>query len=152
MLWALFLAIIGTTIPTALFAAGIPKIGVGISSILMTIELPVAVICAVVVLNEHISPVQIAGIVVMLTAISIMNYYKSLKNKSNYILSLVEDNYIDTDLNIKYLIKYGVKNIDKIVYDSLEDLTISHNEYIKKIKDYEKKYSKEEVIMLLDNV
>ena len=83
MLWALFLAIIGTTIPTALFAAGIPKIGVGISSILMTIELPVAVICAVVVLNEHISPVQIAGIVVMLTAISIMNYYKSLKNKSN---------------------------------------------------------------------
>jgi len=53
---------------------------------------------------------------------------------------------------IKYLIKYGVKNIDKIVYDSLEDLTISHNEYIKKIKDYEKKYSKEEVIMLLDNV
>ena len=42
--------------------------------------------------------------------------------------------------------------IDKIVYDSLEDLTISHNEYIKKIKDYEKKYSKEEVIMLLDNV
>lgn len=83
MLWALFLAIIGTTIPTALFAAGIPKIGVGISSILMTIELPVAVICAVVVLNEHISPVQIAGIVVMLTAISIINYYKSLKNKSN---------------------------------------------------------------------
>lgn len=80
---ALFLAIIGTTIPTALFAAGIPKIGVGISSILMTIELPVAVICAVVVLNEHISPVQIAGIVVMLTAISTMNYYKSLKNKSN---------------------------------------------------------------------
>ena len=77
---------------------------------------------------------------------------KILKNKSNYILSLVEDNYIDTDLNIKYLIKYGVKNIDKIVYDSLEDLTISHNEYIKKIKDYEKKYSKEEVIMLLDNV
>ena len=59
---------------------------------------------------------------------------------------------MDTDVKIKYLIKYGVKNIDKIVYDSLEDLTISHNEYIKKIKDYEKKYSKEEVIMLLDNV
>ena len=73
--------------------------------------------------------------------------YKKIK-----VISLVEDNYIDTDLNIKYLIKYGVKNIDKVVYDSLEDLTISHNEYIKKIKDYEKKYSKEEVIMLLDNV
>ena len=87
----------------------------------------------------------------LLRYVSNDTYKKILKNKSNYILSLVEDNYIDTDLNIKYLIKYGVKNIDKIVYDSLEDLTISHNEYIKKIKDYEKKYSKEEVIMLLDN-
>ena len=84
----------------------------------------------------------------LLRYVSNDTYKKIQKNKSNYILSLVEDNYIDTDLNIKYLIKYGVKNIDKIVYDSLEDLTISHNEYIKKIKDYEKKYSKEEVIML----
>ena len=81
MLWAIFLAVIGTAIPTALFAAGIPKIGVGISSILMTIELPVAVLCAIVVLNEHISPIQTVGIVVMLTAISTMNYYKLLKKQ-----------------------------------------------------------------------
>ena len=79
-------------------------------------------------------------------------YKKILNKKSSYILTLVEDNYIDTDLNIKYLIKYGVKNIDKVVYDSLEELTINHNDYIKKIKDYEKKLSKEEVIMLLENV
>ncbi|UKI26285.1 MAG: hypothetical protein L6V91_05540 [Bacilli bacterium] len=46
----------------------------------------------------------------------------------------MENNYIDTDLNIKYLIKYGVKDIDKVVYDSLEELTISHNDYLKKIK------------------
>ena len=79
-------------------------------------------------------------------------YKKILNKKSSYILTLVEDNYIDTDLNIKYLIKYGVKNIDKVVYDSLEELTINHNDYIKKIKEYEKKLSKEEVIMLLENV
>jgi len=79
LLWALFLAVIGTTIPTALFAAGIPKIGAGISSILMTIELPVAVLCASIVLKEQISPMQIAGIIIMLAAISAMNYYKSLK-------------------------------------------------------------------------
>lgn len=77
---------------------------------------------------------------------------KYLKIKVLMFYSLDEDNYIDTDLNIKYLIKYGVKNIDKIVYDSLEDLTISHNNYLNKIKEYEKKLSKEEVIMLLDNV
>ncbi len=81
LLWAVFLAVIGTTIPTALFAAGIPKIGAGISSILMTVELPVAVLCASVVLGEHISPLQTAGIVVMLAAISAMNYYKSVKSR-----------------------------------------------------------------------
>lgn len=82
MLWAIFFAIVGTTIPTALFAAGISKIGAGISSILMTIELPVAVICAYVVLNEYISPLQIAGIIIMLAAITSMNYYKYLKTKN----------------------------------------------------------------------
>ncbi len=79
-------------------------------------------------------------------------YKKILNKKSSYILELVHDNYVDTDLNIKYLIKYGVKNIDKVVYDLLEELTMNHNDYINKIKDYEKKLSKEEVIMLLENI
>jgi len=81
LFFAIFLAVIGTTIPTALFASGIPKVGAGISSILMTVELPVAVICARVVLNEQISPMQVAGIIIMLAAIFAMNYYKSLKSK-----------------------------------------------------------------------
>ena len=76
MLWAIFLAVVGTTIPTALFAAGISKIGTGISSVLMTVELPVAILCARIVLKEHISPLQSAGIVIMLAAICSMNYYK----------------------------------------------------------------------------
>jgi len=80
-LWAIFLAVIGTTIPTALFAAGISKIGAGISSILMTVELPVAILCARIVLKEHISPLQSAGIVIMLASISAMNYYKVMKSK-----------------------------------------------------------------------
>lgn len=88
----------------------------------------------------------------LLRYVSNETYKKILKNKSDYVLSLVENNYIDTDLNIKYLIKYGVKDIDKVVYDSLEELTISHNDYLKKIKDYEKKLTKEEVIMLLESV
>lgn len=88
----------------------------------------------------------------LLRYVSNETYKKILKNKSDYVLSLVENNYIDTDLNIKYLIKYGVKEIDKVVYDSLEELTISHNDYLKKIKEYEKKLTKEEVIMLLESV
>lgn len=88
----------------------------------------------------------------LLRYVSNETYKKILKNKSDYVLSLVENNYIDTDLNIKYLIKYGVKDIDKVVYDSLEELTISHNDHLKKIKEYEKKLTKEEVIMLLESV
>ena len=88
----------------------------------------------------------------LLRYISNDTYKKICNKKSEYILKLAEDNYVDTDLNIKYLIKYGVKNIDKVVYDNLEDLTSSHNDYINKIKNYEKNLSKEEVIMLLENV
>lgn len=78
--------------------------------------------------------------------------YKKILKKNDYILQLLSDNYVDTDLNIKYLIKYGIKDIDKVVYDMLEDLTTSHNDFIKKIKDYEKKLSHEEVIMLIESV
>jgi len=81
LLWAIFLAVVGTTVPTALFAAGIPKVGASVSSILMTVELPVAVICASVILNEHIGPLQIAGIIIMLAAIAAMNHHKSFKMK-----------------------------------------------------------------------
>lgn len=76
-----FLAVAGTAIPTALFAAAIPKVGAGLSSILMTIELPVAIICAGFVLNEHVSIVQVLGILIMLVAISAMNYYKTSKTE-----------------------------------------------------------------------
>jgi len=79
-------------------------------------------------------------------------YNKIITKKSDYVLQLTEDNYVDTDLNIKYLIRYGIKNIDKVVYESLEDLTMNHNQYIDKIKEYEKTLSKEEVIMLLENI
>ena len=79
-------------------------------------------------------------------------FNKIFNKKSNYVLKLVHDNYVDTELNIKYIIKYGVKNIDKVVYESLEDLTMNHNDYINKIKECENNLSKEEVIMLLENV
>ena len=81
LIWVIFLAIVGTTIPTALFATGISKIGAGISSILMTVELPVAILCARIILKEQISPLQIAGIIIMLASILAMNYHKLLKSR-----------------------------------------------------------------------
>jgi drug/metabolite transporter (DMT)-like permease len=73
----LFLAIFGTTIPTALFSAGIPKVGATVSSILMTIEFPVAVLFAHFLLKENIGNMQLVGIAAMLGAICIMNYHKA---------------------------------------------------------------------------
>ncbi|MGN1342033.1 MAG: hypothetical protein ACI4VL_02230 [Bacilli bacterium] len=88
----------------------------------------------------------------LLRYVSNETYKKILNNKSSYILKLVQDNYVDTDLNIKYLIKYGVTNIDTVVFDRLEELTVNHNDFIKKIKNYEKNLTKEEIIMLFENV
>lgn len=84
-LWILLLAVAGTTVPTALFAAGIPKIGAPLSSILMTVELPVAVVCAWLILKENMTAVQIAGAILLLSAIAVMNYLKqtSTISKSN---------------------------------------------------------------------
>ena len=82
-LWILLLAVAGTTVPTALFAAGIPRIGAPLSSILMTVELPVAVICAWLILGESITVVQIAGVVLLLTAIAVMNHSKQTSTISN---------------------------------------------------------------------
>jgi drug/metabolite transporter (DMT)-like permease len=66
--WAAFLALFGTIIPPVLFATGIPKIGAGVSAILMTAELPVAVACSHLILGELVAPLQWLGIGIMLAA------------------------------------------------------------------------------------
>lgn len=80
--WVLLLALFGTIIPPLLFSNGIPKIGVGYSSILMTAELPVAVICAQIILKEQVNLLQWLGIIVILLSIIWLNI-KKLKNRSS---------------------------------------------------------------------
>ncbi|WP_345948948.1 DMT family transporter [Mucilaginibacter sp. PAMB04274] len=76
--WGLLMAIFGTILPPILFATSIPKVGASVSSLLMTIELPVAVTSAKIVLDEHISKMQIFGVFIMLAAIVAHNYLKFL--------------------------------------------------------------------------
>lgn len=71
----------------------------------------------------------------LLKYISNDTYKKIVDNKGRYILEDLEDNRVDVDLNIRYLIKYGIKNIDNVVYDRLDDLLLSHNDFIKKWKN-----------------
>lgn len=77
---------------------------------------------------------------------------KELENLDLYILEDLTHNYVDVDLNIKYLKKYGVTNLDKVIPNMIEYLLLSHNDFINKIHNYEKTMSKEEVISLIENM
>jgi len=77
---------------------------------------------------------------------------KELENLDLYILEDLTHNYVDVDLNIKYLKKYGVTNLEKVIPSMIEYLLLSHNDFIKKIQTYEKTMCKEEVISLLENM
>lgn len=78
--------------------------------------------------------------------------FKDIKlNKSDYILDELEDNRVDVDLNIRYLIKYGIKNMDRVIYDRVEDLVISHNDFIDMINKYEHSLGKDGLIDMLEN-
>lgn len=73
--WTGLLALFGTIIPPVLFAKGIPKIGASVSSVLMVAEMPVAIICASLLLKEQIHSIQWVGIVIMLCAIVYLNLH-----------------------------------------------------------------------------
>jgi drug/metabolite transporter (DMT)-like permease len=75
--WGLIIALFGTILPPLLFTAGMPLTGVGLGAILASIEVPVAIIGAHFVLQEHISMLQWLGIVLILVSVVIMNFEKN---------------------------------------------------------------------------
>lgn len=78
-------------------------------------------------------------------------YKKILAKSHDYTINDLIDNRVDVDLNIRYLLKYGIKNIDIIVLNRLDDLLLGHNDFIKKITLYEEKLTKEGLINMLEN-
>ncbi|WP_353169095.1 DMT family transporter [Flavobacterium sp.] len=77
--YGLFLALFGTIIPPILLNAGFPKTGLGLGSIVASLELPVSVLMAFLLLNEEVVLWQWCGIVLILLAIVIMNLNFSKK-------------------------------------------------------------------------
>lgn len=71
--WGIVLALFGTIIPPMLLNAGFPSTGIGLGSIVSSLELPVSVMMAYFILNEKVSLIQWLGIVLILLAIVIMN-------------------------------------------------------------------------------
>lgn len=65
-MYGLALGLFGMIIPVFLFTIAVPKVGLGMSSILSAIELPIAVMVSVILLSEKVTPLQIAGIVTII--------------------------------------------------------------------------------------
>ncbi len=71
--WGLPLALFGTILPPILFNMGMPKTGVGLGSILISIEIPVSVCMAYFLLNEEVAGVQWIGILVIILSVVLIN-------------------------------------------------------------------------------
>ncbi|WP_028390319.1 EamA family transporter [Bacillus cihuensis] len=68
-LFGLALGLFGMVVPVFLFSIAIPKVGLGVSSILSAVELPIAMIVSVLLLNETVTFMQIVGVVIILVGI-----------------------------------------------------------------------------------
>lgn len=71
--WGFPIALFGTVVPPLLFNKGFPLTGVGLGSILSSIELPVSIACAYFVLGETINSVQWMGVSAILIAVVVLN-------------------------------------------------------------------------------
>lgn len=72
--WGLLLSLFGTILPPVLFNIGMPKTGIGLGSIIISIEIPVSVSMAYILLQEEVLASQWLGIVLILTAIVLINF------------------------------------------------------------------------------
>ncbi|MFC4739576.1 DMT family transporter [Flavobacterium ponti] len=80
MKWGIILALFGTIIPPILMNSGFPKTGLGLGSIVSSLELPVSVMMAYFILHEKVIFSQWIGVLLIIFAIIIMNINFSKKN------------------------------------------------------------------------
>jgi drug/metabolite transporter (DMT)-like permease len=71
--WGIVLALFGTIIPPMLLNAGFPHTGIGLGSIISSLELPVSVMMAFVILSEPVNALQWLGIALIIAAVVLMN-------------------------------------------------------------------------------
>ncbi|MDF2724717.1 MAG: EamA family transporter [Paenibacillus sp.] len=61
LLWGVVLGLLGSVLPTVFFNIGIPKIGSSLAAMLASMELPVALVGALLLIGEQVIAVQWAG-------------------------------------------------------------------------------------------
>lgn len=77
--WGILIALFGTVIPPLLLNSGFPHTGIGLGSIVSSLELPVSVTMAYFLLHEQVLFFQWIGIILIIVAIVIMNIRKEKK-------------------------------------------------------------------------
>jgi drug/metabolite transporter (DMT)-like permease len=77
--WGVYLALFGTIIPPIFLNKGFPLTGIGVGSILISLEIPVSVGMAVWLLQETVNAFQISGIALILLGILVLNWRKVFK-------------------------------------------------------------------------
>ena len=71
--WGIAIAIFGTILPPLLFTKGIPEVGISLGNIFASLEIPVSILSAVIILNESVEMIQWGGILLILFAIVLIN-------------------------------------------------------------------------------
>lgn len=79
--YGVLLGIFAMIIPPILFAAGVPKIGTGLATILGAAELPVVICLSMFVLKEEVSLVQWIGVLLILIALVMPQLPQYIRNK-----------------------------------------------------------------------
>lgn len=74
--WGLAVSLFGTILPPLLFTRGMPLVGMGLGSIIASIEIPVAVLMAHLILKEPVTSMQWAGVSLILFAVVLLNIGK----------------------------------------------------------------------------
>jgi drug/metabolite transporter (DMT)-like permease len=87
--WGLLLSLFGTILPPLLFTRGMPLIGMGPGAIIASVEIPVSVLMAHILLKEPVSFLQWVGVTLILFAVVLMNtkQTKLLINKIQSVIS-----------------------------------------------------------------
>jgi drug/metabolite transporter (DMT)-like permease len=74
--WGLVLSLFGTILPPLLFTRGMPLTGMGLGAIIASVEMPVSVLMAHLLLKEPVSFLQWVGVILILFAVVLMNIKK----------------------------------------------------------------------------
>ena len=88
--WGLLLSLFGTILPPLLFTRGMPLTGMGLGAIIATVEIPVSVLMANVLLKEPVSFLQWGGVILILFAVVLMNIGKKEEKERSVVVNTKE--------------------------------------------------------------